>query len=83
MMNLKIHATFLTILLFTSSPEFMQAQSKFEVFFRSKRYKAALTERDEPCNQNKKLRQDTTVAAMQKREQIKRYDSLTWTRRLS
>lgn len=76
MMNLKIHATLLTILLFTSSPEFMQAQSKFEVFFRSKRYKAALTERDELCNQNKKLRQDTTVAAMQKREQIKRYDSL-------
>lgn len=67
----------LTLLLFFSVTSELQAQSKAELFFRSKRYKASLVERDALCTHTKALRKDSAAAVAEIALQKKRFDSLS------
>src|SRR5690606_28487982 len=52
------------------------AQTEFQKFFWSKKYKASLAERDEICATNKKLRQDTSELGKSLRSLTAKHDSL-------
>jgi len=54
----------------------IQAQTKFQKFFWSKRYKACLNERDGLCAENKQLRKDTTALGISTRHKDSLYASL-------
>jgi chemotaxis protein MotB len=74
---MKLHVKIAGLLLVVSAVTEMSAQSKAELFFRSKRYKASLVERDELCSHNKQLRRDSVAAAEELARQQKRFDSLS------
>jgi len=77
MKNLPVIKKVFAIFLLVSSLTEIHAQSKLELFFRSKRYKASLVERDELCNHTKRLRKDSIVSVEEIASQRKKYDSLS------